>query len=169
MLTCGVSPERLGNVSIMKTKVLSFLDQFGFCVQSCNRDLMPFSGIVGGNTIISLAPASWQTGPEGRSCAYQPSSHCHSDRNVGTRKQMKGGKSSAGLCSDATAHDIAHYVVPAWCRRGGGGGGGCHQSHEPFKKASVTPHVQHMFCESKLYCYRLAYLSKEMLVTITVH
>lgn len=137
MLTCGVSPERLGNVSIMKTKVLSFLDQFGFCVQSCNRDLMPFSGIVGGNTIISLAPASWQTGPEGRSCAYQPSSHCHSDRNVGTRKQMKGGKSSAGLCSDATAHDIAHYVVPAWCRRGGG----AVINHMSLSKKLVSHHM----------------------------
>lgn len=59
-------PERINNVSIMKTKVSSFLGQFVYCVQACNRDLMPFSGFVWANTIISLAPASWQTGPKGK-------------------------------------------------------------------------------------------------------
>lgn len=115
---CGAfPPESLSNVSIMKTEVSSFLDQFVYCVPSCSRDLMPFSPFVGGNAIISLAPASWQAGPSGRSCAYQLSTHCHSDRNVGTRRQMKSGMSSAGLRCDAAADDTLHYVAPAGCCR----------------------------------------------------
>lgn len=87
------APTDPNNVSIMETKISSFLDQFVFCVQSCNWDLMSFSEIVGGggHTIIFLAPASWQAGPKGRSCAYQLSTHCHNDRMLARAGKRRVG------------------------------------------------------------------------------
>lgn len=111
-------PERINNVSIMKTKVSSFLGQFVYCVQACNRDLMPFSGFVWANTIISLAPASWQTGPRGKkkkqlclSTIYALSQW----QKCWHIQQMKSKMSSGGLWSSAIADDTAHYVVPDEC------------------------------------------------------
>lgn len=77
--------ERFDNAPLWKQRSPGSRTDSSFVVANCCKaDLMPFSGIVGGNTIIFLAPVSWQPGPEGRSCARQLPNYRRHDRNVGT-------------------------------------------------------------------------------------